>query len=505
MKKIALFSLMCCLGVSGVGAATYNCEVQEISSLSWKVSNEFLFPTYGDYNDANGRAYVCGHRGIKGCDSGAMVLIAGEHYFTNDRQEDELYRCSTNGANAWAKSNKDVLPKCTSDQIKTFTLFGEMPVGKRRIYCKNAVGTYSAGGRCVGRNAGDICWTDYCEDCDKQKPQCFSSYDGKTFNVGQSDTFSCDKYPEVDPNKQYYLTGKNCYRTCLEKSDGGVVILQSIKECKDNTYTHIDFSSSERARYKTTIPGFKKCEKKSEPVKPGFCDKYKQWDKRYACCLAGKDTEWKGKDLSNDGTCVCKDGSKWEYNEKNKRGKCVANETPVPPVVEEDKDCFKYISARIRCNNGNSYSEEGWQKVKQSEFASMSCEEIKKSLDEDTARLVKLFKELCEEKQPDIYVPQPQTGPSPYEVEQAQNVLSSFTASAKDEASVWKTAEGNFNGARLASDITAGVVLGTVGGVVTGNIIKKNQVKKGFEALHCTVGGQKVADWGDEFSVGLQR
>lgn len=68
----------------------------------------------------------------------------------------------------------------------------------------------------------------------------------------------------------------------------------------------------------------------------------------------------------------------------------------------------------------------------------------------------------------------------------------------------WKTASGNFNGARLASDSVAGVVLGTVGGVVTSNIIKKNQVKGGFESLQCTVGGQMVADYGDQFQVGIR-
>jgi hypothetical protein len=70
---------------------------------------------------------------------------------------------------------------------------------------------------------------------------------------------------------------------------------------------------------------------------------------------------------------------------------------------------------------------------------------------------------------------------------------------------VWKDADGNFNTKRLASDLTAGVVLGTVGGVVSGVVIKKKQIEKGFEALHCTVGGQTVADWGDTFTVGLTK
>ena len=66
----------------------------------------------------------------------------------------------------------------------------------------------------------------------------------------------------------------------------------------------------------------------------------------------------------------------------------------------------------------------------------------------------------------------------------------------------WKTQDGKFNVARLASDSIAGVVLGTVGGLVTSKVVKKNQVKKGFENIRCVIGGQIVADYGDEFMVG---
>lgn len=72
------------------------------------------------------------------------------------------------------------------------------------------------------------------------------------------------------------------------------------------------------------------------------------------------------------------------------------------------------------------------------------------------------------------------------------------------KASVWKDEEGKFNTSRLVSDSIAGVVLGTVGGVVTSNVVKKNQVENGFEDIKCTIGGQTVADWGDEFRVGIQ-
>lgn len=90
-------------------------------------------------------------------------------------------------------------------------------------------------------------------------------------------------------------------------------------------------------------------------------------------------------------------------------------------------------------------------------------------------------------------------------VNAARDRLAAFFKQVDGDRSVWKNADGSFNATRLASDLTAGVVLGTVGGVVSGVLIKKSQVEKGFDALNCTVGGQKIADWGDEFTVGLRR
>ena len=70
--------------------------------------------------------------------------------------------------------------------------------------------------------------------------------------------------------------------------------------------------------------------------------------------------------------------------------------------------------------------------------------------------------------------------------------------------SVWTDKEGNFNKSRLISDSVAGVVLGTAGGLITSSIIKKNQTENGFEDISCTVGGQVVAGWDDEFTVGIK-
>ncbi len=72
------------------------------------------------------------------------------------------------------------------------------------------------------------------------------------------------------------------------------------------------------------------------------------------------------------------------------------------------------------------------------------------------------------------------------------------------KVTVWRDAQGKFNTSRLISDSVAGVVLGTTGALVTSKLVKKSQIKNGFDDIQCTVGGQKVADWGDEFRVGIQ-
>ena len=69
---------------------------------------------------------------------------------------------------------------------------------------------------------------------------------------------------------------------------------------------------------------------------------------------------------------------------------------------------------------------------------------------------------------------------------------------------VWKNNEGKFNTARLISDSVAGVVLGTAGGLITSSVVKKNQLEDGFEDIKCTIGGQTVSRWGDEFTVGIK-
>lgn len=74
----------------------------------------------------------------------------------------------------------------------------------------------------------------------------------------------------------------------------------------------------------------------------------------------------------------------------------------------------------------------------------------------------------------------------------------------KTKANKWRNKDGEFNTARLASDMTAGVVLGTAGALITSNLVKKSQVESGFEDIKCHISGQAVAEFGDEFTVGIK-
>ena len=236
--------------------------------------------------------------------------------------------------------------------------------------------------------------------------------------------------------------------------------------------------------------------------------------------------------------CSCSDGKKCVLNEvtvenrgKNVQAfigeemcKCVAKEgsgggkqEEQKPNVCPEKDCKDTcnvtINESIKCNNGKKFESKKTVKVCKEcvEQQKMTCEQYQetinkcddlKCIENRLKQLTEIDKLLNEWCGAGYSTTTPDNGA---QINAAKSTISSFFSSAESSASVWKDKDGNFNTARLASDLTAGVVLGTVGGVVSGVVIKKKQVEKGFDALHCTVGGQTVADWGDIFNVGLRR
>lgn len=184
------------------------------------------------------------------------------------------------------------------------------------------------------------------------------------------------------------------------------------------------------------------------------------------------------------------------------------------PDTEECEECVYRLKVDLRCANGKTFYKDTQIKITKAEAEILKWKEAKDKLESATpgALIDDLLKEIngYEELINKICDTGNNGGGmgvvinNSAEINAAKNKISSFFNTAESTASVWKDAEGKFNTARLASDLTAGVVLGTVGGVVSGVVIKKKQVEKGFEALHCTVGGQPIADWGDTFNVGLR-
>ena len=221
-------------------------------------------------------------------------------------------------------------------------------------------------------------------------------------------------------------------------------------------------------------------------------DQFPQDTAKRKCCEEGGN--W------NDETnsCDCPDDKKWD----EKQQKCVEKETKPQQQQLPKKPCVFTRRLMVVCEDGTVGEEELTIILTEAEAAAWNqpnCptpEQIKDRDPQGLERLENFQKqqlEICKNRK------------KQKAISEASKVWDEFVAYAKDDSNktVWKTKDGEFNKARLISDATASVVLGTVGGVVSSKIIKKKQIEKGFDVLHCTVGGQTVADWGDEFTIGL--
>ncbi len=119
---------------------------------------------------------------------------------------------------------------------------------------------------------------------------------------------------------------------------------------------------------------------------------------------------------------------------------------------------------------------------------------------QDRSKVVDYIKMMCVDSQETIAIQQQNAAK-----ERIASIVNNLDQKAANfKRSDWKNEDGKFNTSRLISDSVAGVVLGTAGGLITSSVVKKSQVKSGFEDLNCAIGGQVVAGWGDEFLVGIQ-
>lgn len=497
MKKIFLFSLIGCLGiVESFFADTYNCVPQELKWNQIKAQNQFLFPTPGHYN-GNGTALVCGHQGANGCATGTVIVMAGNHVWTDSNKEKEIrggmdaYVCNTSGFNAWQNNALGFLKECDSGQKKSWDKIGE--IQGQKILCADKKDVFNRNGYCK-----KACFTSDCPDCDK---------------TGSQPDLTPQPTPTPTPTPK-----PNPKNTCAEMYKG---YPERIACCKAGAATEwIGDLETGKCLCKRYIVGGSEI-----PMRPSLnksngvqCIPNISWAEAECCVKAGG--TWHADDAEEvKGHCDCGSGKKFHFKPQEQKCECIPgdgdNSTPIPTTCTKT-DCVITINQSIKCSYNNNYlnSTEIYSVCKEDLDAQrLDCNGLKTRVNAcaDTDCIRKLltridaYDELIERVcggSGVVTTPVPDNGA---EILAAENTLTSFFRNAESDASVWKDKDGNFNTARLASDLTAGVILGTVGGVVSGVVIKKKQVEKGFDALHCTVGGQTVADWGDIFNVGLRR
>lgn len=293
-------------------------------------------------------------------------------------------------------------------------------------------------------------------------------------------------------------------KTCKENGQCG-----SDCECKPN-YIPTPRTGKPNGAYQecvcvpkqSVIPPVENCKTKyalEEVLHPG----------RTQCCIWQEETvpplpvQWN----EEEHKCECTDKTK-----ELKDGKCVDREKP-EETPDVEGDCRYTFRGVVTCNGKKVFKFKSFKlTAKQAkEWKLPSCKDgeevtIEDQFAKDSAEFNKIVEEVCGKPNQYNGVPVPDdNGGDDNSFLDAQNRIDAFIRNANLNVSVWKNADGKFNTSRLASDLTAGVVLGTVGGIVSANVIKKKQLEKGYDALHCAIGGQKVADWGDQFTVGFRQ
>lgn len=210
-----------------------------------------------------------------------------------------------------------------------------------------------------------------------------------------------------------------------------------------------------------------------------------------ACCRAGKDTTFK------NNVCACVDTTKeWKYTDGAEYGQCVTKGS-TEVVNPCDAICTNYVSIVVdNCamQKVNNYANVITQITQQcANRANCNATTVGQLVNQIEVAVANCAAQPVEPAKPEI---------NKQRLSDAVAAVDKYRSGL--DVSVWKDEQGNFNTARLVSDSIAGVVLGTAGGLITSSVVKKNQIKSGFEDIVCTIGGQTVGSYGDEISVGIQ-
>ena len=523
MKKILMF--LCCVFVFGAAHAGCNSPVTlSFSGNQDPDDNEFLYRTKDEFdktvqgfqnarhNSGDGHGYECDQFNSGSCTTSDTVTLPAGHVFKGnviDHNVTYICRTASSISGIYVEDKWEVLEE---DDVCDTRGFGKVWVGncvKDGSKCKELSkidcsgydksdengtvfnGICQAGPRfiCKAIKCAEGFKVDSDGKCkiDNSNKNCKTS-NGNYQNTGFVARIECEKNAST-------ITGVLAANGALVSLDHVITgdVSKCSATCKVDGWDITLKDDGCQANYKPDAAK-KKCEKIKEDKPTPNCRESRSTNIGKACCDIPSATY-----DARENVCTCKNGEKFEIYNTN-HGRCVAGGI-VPPVdpnpnPNPDFECPEIVY-------GYAY----WR----SQFA--DCPDVIATLDE--------LQEYCAGKpSAEGYATRvaglKNLGDACKDAADKKLRITKSTATINDAAkklddimsglkiSVWKNKEGEFNTARLASDSIAGVVLGTAGGLITSHLVKKGQIKNGFEDIQCTVGGQKVADWGDEFTVGIQ-
>ncbi len=528
-------------------AATYDCNKIELPGQAVNNANEYLYISEADYkydsssSHYHGKAYVCGHKagsflgiggsiGTNGCYTGAKIVVDGPHYLAGNRQTGRHnYECDRGGGNVWYDSanNYEWVPNCSNaDNFKKgdkyskffeydgdvyyciYSRFKTSGISKACIakwdsaLCKMTLeqsACYDAGqnwvnGRCQCKDTTKEWKNGKCEKdinnlSDQQK---CASIGGNWYNG----VCKCDDRDYFDPDVKQCLPKSQCNKSAVV--------------CANNVINLSDFGNST-----TTVNGgnttVNQQQQQQQGIRMGGGDNgdviplpggggsgsggsgclNRPTAEGRACCRAGGATTFK------NNVCTCVDTTKeWKYTDGAEYGQCVTKGS-TEVVNPCDAICTNYVSIVVdNCamQKVNNYANVITQITQQcSNRTNCNPGTVGQLVNQIEVAVASCANQPVEPEKPQL---------NEQRLAAAVEAIDKYRSGL--DVSVWKDAEGNFNTARLVSDSIAGVVLGTAGGLITSSVVKKNQVKNGFEDVVCTIGGQTVGSYGDEISVGIK-
>ncbi len=511
MKKLGFLPLFVVFSLMHTGAYAGSCHPVLCDEVTHDTSEMLSEDGYtgGENNNDDGRfsskrCYMCDTGGSNECNYGDTVAIL---HGGNTR----LFQCTnTTGVDdSWIEL-----------QIHNICTCGDSPISSPRSTVANSSSLEIRSGACnVGSRSEKLkqsgrhnttCLYKECKAgyiaignlCVKNEPANQKSCDGKPHgtieqNVNCPATVGSNPVVPKDPN------ASKCQRTCNNNAwQYKVTACVANYELTGNPWSNACQKKSSGGGGNTNPPappppGGGSSGGGANPAKKTCWERRAQWSQEaLRCCDTGKEANLTPKNDPN-GKCVCVD-SKKEFKIIDNRGVCVTKGEQNPVVPPNDDNYCNGLVSEIEMDcQGNNAAISMIAKIKQ------SCKSGAK-LPEIIAAIGEVAKLCAGSATPDKPTPDSDAAlkASRARIEGLSEKLG--RVSADFDVSRWKNKDGDFNTARLASDSIAGVVLGTAGGLITSNVMKKNQIKGGFEDLKCTIGGQTVSDWGDEFRVGIQ-